>query len=64
MDTPREPLNQGEFGTCTAHALMKVVTDLLLFKYNVAIDMKEHVQQVVEKPTHGMEFALQMPWQN
>eukprot|EP00944_MAST-04C_sp_MAST-4C-sp1_P014668 g14668.t1 len=47
-DVCKEPVNQGQFGSCTAHALLKVIEDQLQQGYGVSINYNENIQPVIQ----------------
>ena len=44
----REPANQGEFGTCSAYAMWRIVTELLTLKYNVVVPFDRNIDSVCD----------------
>ena len=47
-DVEREPANQGEFGTCSAYAMWRIVTELLTLKYNVVVPFDRNIDSVCD----------------
>ncbi len=42
----REPANQGEFSTCSAYAMWRIITEILILKYDVVISFEKNINSI------------------